>query len=101
MLKKDKEAKKKPEGKASSVVEDDVEMEESKSEPTKNGHTNGKKREPLEGQAKSKGVVAASKIANKRNQKEAIKKNKMKRNKGTVKEGSERPKSAQPAKDLD
>ena len=49
MLKKDKEAKKKTEAKAPSVVDDDVEMEESKSEPIKNGHKNGKKREPLEG----------------------------------------------------
>ena len=34
----------------------------------------------------SKGSVAASKLANKRNQKEALKKKKMKRDKGTIKE---------------
>ena len=34
----------------------------------------------------SKDTVAASKLANKRTQKEAIKRNKVKRNKGTVKD---------------
>lgn len=55
--------------------------EEKKSAPAKN--TNGK-REKLE--YKSKNTLSKSKLANKRTQKEALKKNKMKRNKGTVKD---------------
>jgi len=35
----------------------------------------------------SKGTVSKSKLANKRSQKEAIKKNKVKREKGTLKDG--------------
>jgi hypothetical protein len=38
--------------------------------------------------------VAKSKLANKRSQKDAIKKNKIKRNKGTVKEDKEEEKAA-------
>jgi len=96
LQKKDKVARQTVEGNVSSVVDDAV-MEETKAEPRKNGHKNGKPREPLEGEkAKSKNTVAASKLANKRSQKEAIRKNKEKRNKGTVKDGTERPKSAQP-----
>ena len=48
----------------------------------------GASREPLEGgkkEFKSKGTLAESKIANKRKQKEAIKKNKLKRGKGVAK----------------
>ena len=49
---------------------------------------NGKRREPLEKGAAnvSKDSVAASKLANKRTQKDAIKRNKVKRSKGTVKD---------------
>ena len=55
------------------------------------GKPNGKgRREPLDGKAVNKGMVVESKLANKRSQKEAIKKNKMKRNKGTVKDESAR-----------
>mmetsp|Transcript_31277 Transcript_31277/g.41382 ORF Transcript_31277/g.41382 Transcript_31277/m.41382 type:complete len:91 (+) Transcript_31277:358-630(+) len=50
----------------------------------------GPRRDALEGEGKkrfeSKGRVTASKLASKRSQKEAIKKKKIKRNKGTVKD---------------
>ena len=65
----------------------DSDGEESKQEPgPKKAHKKAKNgnREPLE-KAPSKNTVVASKMANKRMQKEAIKKNKIKRNKGTIK----------------
>ena len=49
----------------------------------KNGSSN---REPLEKQHENKGTVSSSKLANKRIQKEALKKNKAKREKGTLKD---------------
>ena len=69
------------------IMSGDDEPEESKEDRGSKGKKNGKKvvggkREPLE----SKDTVAKSKLANKRSQKDAIKKNKIKRNKGTVKE---------------
>ena len=74
------------------VVMDSDDAEESKENAAakaKNGKPNGKgRREPLDGKAVNKGMVVASKLANKRSQKEAIKKNKMKRNKGTFKDES-------------
>ena len=79
---------------ADTVMDDDSE-EESKENAAKT-HTGGKKnggpkRDALDGKDKNKGLVSTSKLANKRSQKEAIKKNKMKRNKGTVKDEAAAP----------
>ena len=66
---------------------DEGEKEESKS--ARKHKKNGSRREPLEDdedKPASKGSLSASKLANKRSQKEALKKKKMKRNKGTVKD---------------
>ena len=85
------------------VIMDDESEEETKEE-RKDVKKNGKRRDPLEGSAgkhPSKNLVAKSKLANKRSQKEAIKKIKMKRDKGTVKEVTERPKSAKTASKAD
>lgn len=71
--------------------------EEKKSAPAK--HKNGN-RVDQERAHKSKNTVSKSKLANKRTQKEALKKNKMKRNKGTVKDdGSEKEVSEAGASD--
>ena len=84
------------------IMDSDSEPEEAKEErPAKKNGKNGKngkktgQREPLERQP-SKGTVVASKLANKRQQKEAIKKIKMKRNKGTVKETEEAAEATSP-----
>ena len=67
----------------------DSDEEESKTQRAK-PKKNGGRREPLEGEASkkvpSKGSVSKSKLENKRTQKEALKKKKLKRGKGTVKE---------------
>ena len=65
----------------------------------------GASREPLEGskkEFKNKGSLAESKIANKRKQKEAIKKNKLKRGKGVAKheQALERKEAAGAAEDI-
>ena len=64
----------------------------------------GPSREPLEGKKefKSKGSLSESKIANKRKQKEAIKKNKLKRGKGVAKheQALERKEAAGAAQDI-
>jgi len=82
------------------IMDNDSEGEESKQERPKGGAPRHKRkgkngnRTPLEKKEKvpSKNTVVASKMANKRQQKEAIKKNKIKRNKGTIKpEGESRP----------
>ena len=71
-----------------SESETEESKEQAKSKPNgKNGIQHGK-RDPLE-KIPSKNLVAASKIANKRLHKDAIKKNKIKRNKGTVKADKE------------
>ena len=59
---------------------DDSDMEESKSNKHQAKKNGTSRRDPLEKEkkAKSKDQVAPSKLANKRSQKEAIKKNKMK-----------------------
>ena len=78
--------------------DDAEESKENAAAKAKNGKPNGKgRREPLDGKAVNKGMVVASKLANKRSQKEAIKKNKMKRNKGTFKDESSNPKGAKAA----
>ena len=80
------------------MEDSDGDLEESKEErpkPQKNGKKNGIKRELLE----SKNTVSASKLANKRSQKEAIKKIKAKRTKGTVKDDSAHAAAASKAED--
>ena len=64
--------------------DEEVKIEEGeKAGKKKNGSGN---REPLEKQHENKGTVSSSKLANKRIQKEALKKNKAKREKGTLKD---------------
>ena len=76
-------------------MDSDGDEEESKQQQNGKANSKGKKngkhrREPLEkGEWKSKGAVAESKLANKRSQKDALKKNKIKRNKGTIKDGAD------------
>ena len=65
--------------------EEEKKEERKSSKHAKNGKNGHNKREPLEG-AVSKGTVSASKLANKRTQKEALKKIKNKRSKGTTKD---------------
>ena len=67
---------------------DSDEEEKKESSSHKQNGKNGVHREPLEGkEKKSKDLVAKSKLANKRQQKEALKKIKQKRSKGTIREG--------------
>ena len=66
--------------------EEEKKEERKSSKHAKNGKNGHSKREPLEKEFVSKGTVSASKLANKRTQKEALKKIKNKRNKGTTKD---------------
>ena len=69
------------------IMQGDSDDQEEESKVTSGGKKNGHKREPLEKKTyASKDTLAASKLANKRTQKEALKRNKVKRNKGTLKD---------------